>query len=167
MPKTLYPNGKPCKCGCGQPAKKNIQHGVFKGWCKYAEGHQPKPPLCDPKVRAKAFKNKMKLFPVGSRRKKKSRNTYYWEVKVAGRKRWMLEHRHIMEKRLGRKLKKNEHVHHRDNDGLNNGNHADGKSNLQLLSAGEHMRLTNKDQKPTCQCMCPRCGKKLVHFAKR
>lgn len=107
------------------------------------------------------------MLPIGSRRTKKSRNTSYWEIKVAGGGRWRLEHRVIMEKRLGRKLLRSEHVHHRDNNGLNNGNHADGKSNLELLTASVHMRRTNAGRKPTCQCVCPNCGKNIKHFAKQ
>lgn len=167
MPRTLYPNGKPCKCGCGQPAKKNIQNGVFKGWCKYAEGHQPPPPLYDPTVRAKAHKARKAMLdqfiPVGSRRIKNVRGKDYWEVKVAGGGRWRLEHRVIVEKRIGRKLHTSEHVHHRDNNGLNNGNHADGRSNLELLSAGEHMRRTQRETPPKVhRCVCPTCGQKHI-----
>lgn len=45
------------------------------------------------------------------------------------------EHRLVMEARLGRKLQPDEHVHHIDENTLNN-----DISNLQLLSASEHMK---------------------------
>lgn len=42
-------------------------------------------------------------------------------------------HRLVMEAHLGRKLERNEHVHHKDGDKTNN--HI---SNLQLMTASEH-----------------------------
>jgi hypothetical protein len=48
---------------------------------------------------------------------------------------WIEEHRYVMEKSLGRKLTKNEIVHHIDHDKLNN-----DISNLELTSRSEHMR---------------------------
>lgn len=45
------------------------------------------------------------------------------------------EHRYIMEQFLGRKLLKNEHVHHIDGNGLNN-----DINNLELLTNSEHQK---------------------------
>lgn len=45
------------------------------------------------------------------------------------------EHRYIMEQFLGRKLLKNEHVHHKDGNGLNN-----DINNLELLTNSEHQK---------------------------
>lgn len=50
---------------------------------------------------------------------------------IGGTKR---EHRAIMEKTLGRKLKRNEYVHHRDEDKENN-----SPDNLKVADAGEHL----------------------------
>lgn len=160
-----------CACGCGKPAKKNIVKGRNKGWCKYAKGHEPKPPLCDKEVRAKALASRKRRLdreiPIGTRRVVNKKGKLYYEIKVAGGGKWPLEHRHIMATRLGRKLRRNEHVHHRDDNGLNNGLHADGQDNLQLLSASKHMSLTNLNaQRVTCACTCPHCGAKLRHFKK-
>lgn len=46
------------------------------------------------------------------------------------------EHRVVMSRRLGRKLKRTEVVHHKDHDRLNN-----DISNLDLLTHSEHMRI--------------------------
>jgi hypothetical protein len=104
-------------------------------------------------------------IPLGTRRIHKVHNKEYWVIKVAGGGRWPLEHRHIMATRLGRRLRTNEHVHHRDNNGLNNGLHADGKDNLMLMSASKHIKLTHQETPPnTPYCTCPCCGQ--THFKK-
>ena len=46
------------------------------------------------------------------------------------------EHRYIMEKSLGRKLTRDDHIHHIDHDRSNN-----DLSNLELLSCREHHQL--------------------------
>jgi len=53
---------------------------------------------------------------------------------VNGRR--MLEHRRVMEEMLGRPLRTDEHVHHKDGDTLNN-----SPDNLEVMSRSEHARL--------------------------
>lgn len=68
-------------------------------------------------------------------------------------------HRHIMEKFLGRALRSNEHVHHKDGNIHNN-----AIENLELLSAGDHFRHHIKAKHPAntaTEHMCPRCQKVL------
>lgn len=48
-------------------------------------------------------------------------------------KNWMLEHRYVMEQKLGRKLESTEIVHHLDGDDLNN-----HEENLVLIDKYEH-----------------------------
>lgn len=60
--------------------------------------------------------------------------TKYKAVKINGVKHD--EHRYIMEQYLGRKLKRNEVVHHKDGNKLNN-----DINNLELMTLSEHSRM--------------------------
>jgi len=64
----------------------------------------------------------------------------------------VLEHRWIMEQHMGRKLKKNEHVHHINGDPLDN-----RLENLEVVEAGEHLRRHNQKYPDYKQCV--ECGK--------
>lgn len=65
------------------------------------------------------------------------------------------EHRYLVECRLGRRLRRNEHVHHKDGNPRNN-----SLSNLELLSASEHIRK-HRDPAPTVTLTCPACRRKF------
>jgi endogenous inhibitor of DNA gyrase (YacG/DUF329 family) len=56
-----------------------------------------------------------------------------------GKRRSSSEHRRVMEKHLGRRLKKSEIVHHKDENRRNN-----AVSNLQVMTRAEHMRIHAK-----------------------
>jgi len=60
----------------------------------------------------------------------------------AGPKRYKRVHRDLMEQHLGRPLRRDEHVHHRDENKLNNQEHADGMWNLELLDESTHNAIT-------------------------
>lgn len=93
-----------------------------------------------------------KAQPNGSKRIHKSHNKVYMLIKVDGV--WVSEHRYVMEQKLGRKLARNEHVHHIDEDTLNN-----VEDNLELISPRKHMLHHNPGKKPVRPYMqCERCG---------
>lgn len=78
--------------------------------------------------------------------KKKSENIWWKEPNgyIRGRvwegknKHFVLQHRYIVEKILGRSLEANEDVHHKDGNKTNN-----NPSNLEVLSHGNHSTITN------------------------
>jgi hypothetical protein len=67
----------------------------------------------------------------------------YWRYS-AGPKRHRRLHRELMEQHLGRPLRRDEHVHHRDENKSNNLAHADGKWNLELLDESTHNAISAK-----------------------
>ena len=54
---------------------------------------------------------------------------------------YILEHRYVMSTYLGRPLKEDEHVHHKDGNKLNN-----CISNLELVTRSEHTKLHNREK---------------------
>lgn len=72
-------------------------------------------------------------------------NTNGYLVNCEDRNRPYLVHRKIMEEHLGRKLKDNEIVHHKDMNKLNN-----DINNLQIVSRSEHIKL-HQDYLKKCQ----------------
>lgn len=70
----------------------------------------------------------------------------------------MLTHRYIMEQKLGRRLRRNEHVHH------TNENKEDfSPGNLELMSRSEHTQVHGRNKvRATVKLVCPSCGKEFV-----
>jgi len=60
----------------------------------------------------------------------------YKRITVNGKR--VLEHRHIIEQQLGRKLNKREHIHHKDRNRHNN-----NISNLEVIDIVEHGKISN------------------------
>jgi len=72
----------------------------------------------------------------------------------------VLEHRFIMEKILGRNLTRDETVHHKDGNRLNN-----SLENLEILPNGIHVTLHLKRRVPEnteANKRCPKCGLVLL-----
>jgi hypothetical protein len=64
------------------------------------------------------------------------RVTNFGYVQIRVNRKSILEHRYIMEKHLGRKLTKQEHVHHK------NGNKIDNRlANLEVINPSKHAKI--------------------------
>lgn len=77
---------------------------------------------------------------------------------------YVLMHRVVMENHLGRLLEKNEIVHHKDHNKLNN-----NIENLQVMDRVEHNRMHGSTGRNIIELVCPCCGKtffkeeRLIH----
>lgn len=67
----------------------------------------------------------------------------YWRYS-AGPNRGKRVHRVLMAEHVGRQLRKDEVVHHRDGNKQNNREHADGKWNLDLMGEAQHNAVSSK-----------------------
>lgn len=138
MGKTLHPTGKLCPCGCGKLCVKYAIHGRFKGYSHVA-------PDCTGKAARLAAGNLKKgrpgltnprSVPMGTRRLSCSGGgNIYWRIKVAPSGQWPFEHRYLMEQSLGHKIPPRHHVHHRNENTLDN-----RLENLVILTSGDHTR---------------------------
>lgn len=83
---------------------------------------------------------------------------FYVQTWCSGRKKTVLQHRRIMEKKLGRKLKKTEAVHHLDGDASNN-----RVSNLRVMNKTEHLLLhgETKTNQAAVKLTCLWCAGKF------
>ena len=84
------------------------------------------------------------------------RSDGYVEIKTGARS-WKLEHRYVVERKIGRRLRSNEHVHHK------NGVKTDNRlRNLAVLSNTEHQRLHDWPmfRSRRVKRICDQCGAK-------
>lgn len=72
-------------------------------------------------------------------------------------KKYVLEHRIVMENHLGRLLNSNEVVHHKDGNKKNN-----DISNLEVMDKKEHNRLHSSIGRKMVELKCPNCRKVFV-----
>lgn len=147
-----------CACGCGEFApilyrESGPRKGHVLRYAAFIIGHGNK----DWGRRIKAMPpGTQDLLPLGSTRLHYSTPTLaYRMVKVGpGRTGWRFEHRVVVEKYIGRRLDRKEHVHHKNGDTLDN-----WIDNLELLSHSDHSKhhhtLQRWSKKFDC---CRECG---------
>ena len=122
-----------CQCGCGSLLVIMIHHST-RGIPRFVHGHGSR--IENPMSGRNGKKNPNYKFG------RWIRKDGYVLILLRGNKKqskYILEHRLVMQKFLGRKLKRNEIVHHK------NGNRSDNRiENLELLSNSEHTSLHAK-----------------------
>ena len=123
-----------CACGCGTPTKqvkrtRSQRHEAKGCFLKFVNGHNTRVLGSEEQKRRVSFRDFDKSRYTGSP------NNY---IKLKGRH----MHRVVMEQVLGRKLTKDEVVHHIDENKWNN-----SPENLQVMTRSEHIKLHLHEKK--------------------
>ena len=131
--------GRKCKY-CDKPAQRKYEKGKPHGWnltCGSKECINQRCSHPDHRYsRVNYGKSNGKYRPIGSKILHSVGNgNKYVKIKVAEKK-WLYEHRHVMQLKLGIDLKKHEHIHHINENTLDN-----RIENLRLVTPDEHRAL--------------------------
>lgn len=87
---------------------------------------------------------------------------FYCVVHADGSKRSVFAHREVMEAHLGRKLAKNEHIHHKDGNPSNN-----DLLNLEVTTASQHAKHHALGRPPEMvRAICPTCDSTFLALAR-
>ncbi len=120
-----------CLCGCGIKIKNPDSKGIYR---KYIKGHH---------THTKEFKNKMSERQSGSKNASWKGGRYiskdgYIVLRINGKP--AQEHRYFMEQKIGRKLNRNEYVHH-----INNNKKDNRIENLAIMTDVDHGKHHDKE----------------------
>lgn len=77
-----------------------------------------------------------------------------------GRDREVLEHRHLMEQQLGRKLRTDECVHHKNGDKLDN-----RLENLEVVDRAKHTSIHQNEGGERRPAVCTECGRDFLRLS--
>ncbi len=145
-----------CACGCGKKVEKSKR--IKSRWNKYIKGHQCVSRILSKESREKISKSRSKYTGEKSPMWKGGRritSSGYIEVLYPehhrARGKYVLEHILVVEKKLGRRLEKNECTHHIDGNKTNN-----DPQNLQVLTISDHTKMHPK-KRAGKYLKCPIC----------
>lgn len=122
-----------CECGCGRPVTN-----------RFVKGHNARGDWTDERKTTHGELTRQRhrrRRVVGARYKVRRKNKEYYEVMTETGRR--LEHRVIMEQAIGRPLLTAEHVHHINDDGLDN-----RLGNLEIVTPQRHARIHRGGVRP-------------------
>jgi hypothetical protein len=150
-----------CLCGCGRyvPPKINKKTGRVKHYPPYITGHGYKTWWKTMRTRFRGMGNPRAKSIGETRLHDAGRGLVYRLIKITPRGRWQYEHRVVATKKLGRRLRRGEHVHHMNSNTLDN-----RPENLAVLASADHTRVhLTLTQWSKSHLACVECGTAARH----
>ncbi len=135
-----------CRCGCGKDVVRRRVHYFpsqlkKNGLPEYAAGHHPNSHRALARNGAAQAKRLKGKFGPDTPHWKGGRVKHGKYMCVRVDDKYIFEHRHVMEQHLGRMLRVDEHVHHKNGDTKDN-----RSENLELLTASEHGKRHDEER---------------------